>query len=281
MNETIEIGRINRLRIERHTAPGLYLSAANEDELLLPNQYVTENMNDGDEIDVFVYTDSEDRPVASTQLPKAMLGEFGFFEVVDTTRFGAFVDWGLPKDLFVPNSLQKKPFRVGDKRILYVIKDEQTNRLVGTEKSSEYLMKAPRTLPVNSEVKLLLLAKTPLGYKVIVDNAYEGLIFHNELFEDVRTGDCRKGYIKQVRKDGKLDISLQPIGGKKDDIATEKIIALLRENNGMLPYNYKSDADQISSVFGLSKKVFKRALTQLQESGEIKVQDTGIFSLRK
>ncbi len=276
MNQNIDIGTVNTLQIERESEPGLFLKAADEEEILLPNQYITNDMNVGDLLDVFVYTDSEDRPVASTQYPLAMRGEFGFFKVVDTTNFGAFVEWGLPKDLFVPRTKQKTPFKIGEQRLLHVDLDQQTHRLIGVEKIQNYLSKAPKTLQPNDVVTVLVFAVTPLGYKVIVNHSYEGLIYKNEVFEPIKTGDLKTAYIKQRRSDGKLDISLQRIGTTSND-DTEKILKLLQENRGTMPYNYKSDAQEISNIFHLSKKRFKRALTTLQEAGSIKVKDTGIY----
>lgn len=277
ISEHLELGKINCLTIDRVTTPGLFLRALDGNDVLLPNQYITENMEPGKEIEVFLYTDSEDRLVATTKTPKAMLNQFGFFEVVDTTQFGAFVDWGLPKDLFVPRSAQKVQFNIGDKRILYVKYDEQTHRLIGEEKITKYLTHQISGLHTNSEVELLVIAKTPMGFKVIVDHKYEGMLFHNELFEEIRTGDRKKGYVKNIRSDGNLDISLQPIGAKKSDAASEKVMALLLKHNGILPYNYKSDAQLIKNSFGLSKKNFKRALTQLQNDEKIEVKETGIY----
>lgn len=280
INEHLELGKINYLIIDRVTTPGLFLRALDDKDVLLPNQYVTDNMKPGNEIEVFLYTDSEDRIVATTLTPNAMLNQFGFFEVVDTTKFGAFVDWGLPKDLFVPRSAQKIQFNIGDKRILYVTYDEQTHRLIGEEKITRHLSHQVSGLHTNSEVDLFVIARTPMGFKVIVDHQYEGMLFHNELFEEVKTGDRKKGYVKNIRGDGNLDVSLQPIGAKKNDAASEKVIKLLVENNGILPYNYKSDSQLIKNSFGLSKKNFKRALTQLQNDGKIEVKETGIYLKR-
>jgi predicted RNA-binding protein (virulence factor B family) len=277
INQHLELGKINRLRVDRITEPGIFLMAEDEKDVLLPNQYVTDTMQENDVIEAFLYTDSEDRLVASTVYPTAMLDEYGFFEVVDITKFGAFVDWGLPKDLFVPRNAQKTPFKVGDKRILHVSYDEQSHRLIGEEKLSKYLTHKVIGLHKHNEVDLLVMAKTPMGYKVIVDHKYEGMIFTNEIFEKVNVGDSKKGYVKNIRPDGNLDISLQPIGGAKTDAASDKVMTLLEESNGMLPYNYKSDAELIKNTFGLSKKNFKRALTQLQDAGKIEVKENGIF----
>jgi len=279
MNETLHIGEINTLVIDRVTTPGLFLRALDESDILLPNQYVTDAMHVGDTIDVFVYTDSEDRPVATTVTPKAMLGEIAFVEVVDTSSIGAFVDWGLPKDLFVPKALQKRPFSVGEKRIIRVVLDEQTGRLVGTEKISGALIDPPKHFYPNTPVTFMIIAKTPLGYKAIVDHRYEGMIYTNEIFETVRVGDVKNGYIKQRRSDGKLDLSLQMTGKAKTGTAAAKIFDMLEKNGGMLPYNYKSDPESIQKTFGLSKKNFKSALTELSQAGKIIIKENGIYGV--
>jgi len=279
INENIKLGEVNTLRIDRFTEPGIYLMAHDEEDLLLPGQYVTDEMKVDQEIDVFVYTDSEDRLVATTDRPIAMKDQFGFFEVVDVTDFGAFMDWGLPKDLFVPKFRQKTPFKVGEKRIVRVVQDEQSERLLGVEKIKNYLShEVPDDFYKNREVAMLVMAKTPLGFKVIVDHTYAGMLFTNEIFENLKVGDVKKGYVKQVRKDGNLDLMLQPIGtAAKTDIATEKVMQLLEQSSGSLPYNYKSDADLINTVFGISKKNYKRALTTLKDANKIEVTDTGIY----
>jgi len=279
MNETLKIGEINILTIDRDTVPGLFLRALDESDILLPNQYVTDKMHIGDTIDVFVYTDSEDRPVATTAMPKAMVNEIAFVEVVDTTPIGAFVNWGLPKDLFIPRALQKRPFAVGEKRLVRVILDEQTNRLVGTEKISGALEMPPKSFYPNTPVAFMIIAKTPMGYKVIVDHKFEGMIYANEIFEEVRIGQIKNGFVKVLRPDGKLDLSLQMVGKAKASGAADKILSMIKANGGMLPYNYKSDPDLIQKTFGLSKKNFKSALTQLVDSKKITVQENGIYGI--
>lgn len=277
INKNIKIGELNTLKINRDTEPGLYLEALDEEVVLLPNAYVTDDMQIDDEIEVFIYRDSEDRLVATTEEPYGMKNEFIIANVVDTMPFGAFIDWGLPKDLFVPKNKQKTPFKVGEKRIVRIIEDEDTNRLIGVEKVTSYLTKSTKDLKINQEVKLLIFAKTPLGFKVIVDNKYEGLIYKNEIFTKLEVSNNIKGYIKQIRDDGKLDISLQPIG--KDiakDINGEKIIKLLKQNENHLPYNYKTDVNIVKKVFGISKKAYKRALTTLLELNKIKLDEEGI-----
>lgn len=274
----IKIGEMNRLEVVRDTEPGLYLQSKNDDEVLLPNSYVIEEeMTVGSLVDVFVYTDSEDRPVATTKMPYAKLGEYGYFTVVDYKSYGAFVNWGLPKDLFVPLSQQKEYFSIGSKYILRVCLDEKTDRLYATQKIGKYFSYETKSLHKSQEVDMLILAQTPLGYKVIVDSLYEGMLFKNEIFETLKKGDRRKGYIKNIREDGKLDISLRPMGKKANsDKDTEKILSIIAQRGGEIPFTYKSDADDIKELFGLSKKSYKRALTNLIESKKILLSSNSI-----
>jgi len=277
INEHLVLGSLNTLRVDRITDPGIFLMAADENDVLLPNQYCNDTMKIDDELEVFVYNDSEDRLVATTEKPLAMLNEYGFFKVVDLTNFGAFVDWGLQKDLFVPKTHQKSDFKVGEHRILYVNYDEKTHRLIGSERLTQHLRFHKKVLKPNNEVSILIMAKTPMGYKCIVNNTYEGMIFHNEIFENIEIGQTRKAYVKVGRPDGKLDLSLQRIGDKNSDAGQEKILKMLDENGGKLPYNYKSDAEDIKNVFGLSKKAYKRTLTALIDAGKIDVKDNGTY----
>jgi uncharacterized protein len=280
-NVTINIGEMNTLQVMRDTDYGYFLEAKDESEVLLPNVYVMEDeMPMGSLIDVFIYTDSEDRPVASTKLPYAKLGEYGYFTVVDYKPYGAFVNWGLPKDLFVPLSQQKEHFTIGKKYLLRVCLDAQTNRLFATQKIGKYFNREMKGLHQNKVFDAIILAKTPLGFKVVADNQYEGMLFNNEIFETLRIGDRKKVYIKSVRKDFKLDLSLQPIGKKaKIGEAEGIIIQLLKEAEGTLPFTYKSDADDIKKTFEMSKKNFKRTLTELIESKQIQLTDDSIVLL--
>ena len=242
INEHIELGVLNTLKINRLTEPGAYLEATDEEVVLLPNAYVTKDMQVDDELEVFIYTDSEDRLVATTQKPYGMKDEFMFTRVVDVVDFGAFVDWGLQKDLFVPKNRQKNPFRDGQTRIVRIVEDEESGRLIGVEKITSFLSSDTSKLEINQNVNLLVFAKTPMGYKTIIDDTYEGMIYSNELFTTIEVGDKIKGYIKNIRDDGKIDITLQPIGKTfTDDVNTQKIMDTLQQNHGNLPYNYKTD----------------------------------------
>ena len=277
-NLTIKIGEINTLEIIRDTDYGYFLEAKDGTEILLPNVYIMEDeMPMGSLLDVFVYTDSEDRPVATTKMPYAKLGEYGFFTVVDYKQYGAFVNWGLPKDLFVPLSQQKEHFTIGKKYLLRVCLDEQTGRLFATQKIGKYFNRDMKGLYQNKVLEAIVFAKTPLGYKVVADNQYEGMLFDNEIFENLRIGDKKKVYIKNVRKDFKLDLSLQPIG-KKESISEMEgtVLQLLKEAGGALPFTYKSDADEIKKIFNMSKKNFKRTLTELIEKKEIVLLEDSI-----
>ena len=278
MTHTLQIGTINTLRISRETPNGLYLiTGDNDTEVLLPNAYVTEEMQIDDTLDVFVYTDSEDRAVATTLTPKAMCGEFAFLKVIDTSAHGVFLDWGLPKDLFVPKKEQKN-LKIGDKRLFYLTLDAQTNRLIASQKIGKYLTGDINDLSKNQAVTLRIVAPTPLGYKALINDAHEGILYKNEVFESLKTGDIKEGFIKALREDGKIDLSLQAIGKEASTNATAKIESLLKKKNGTLPYNYKTDAKVIQEVFGLSKKAYKRALTTLIDAGKIVVDEKGMKS---
>ncbi len=289
MNRKIQLGKINTLKIERDTDFGFFLvpsdskeeilnrSETEEYEVLLPNAYITDDMQLEDEIEVFIYRDSEDRITATTELPVALVDEFAFVKVVDTAPFGAFVDIGLQKDLLVPRNRQKNQFNVGEKRIIRIVEDEQTNRLIGVEKITSFLNNRTDYLKQNDKVKVMVIAFTPLGYKVVVDNKHEGMIFKNECFTKLNIGDIKEAYIKNIRKDGKLDISLQPIGKEQNkNASTQIILDLLKEYNGFLPFNSKSDAAEISKRFGMSKKIFKASLVTLITDGKITSSQRGI-----
>jgi len=277
INQHLELGKLNFLRADRLTPHGIFFMAQDGKDVLLPKAYVTDEMIEDSIWELFLYTDSQDRLIATTLRPKAMLDEVEFFEVIDIAPFGAFVDWNLPKDLLVPKKFQKTPFKIGEKRFLKVVYDEKTHRLVGTEQLKDFFDKNPKGLYPKDEVEIMVISKTKLGYKVIVQNMYEGLIFHNEIFENIEIGDKKIGFIKQIRSDGNIDISLRQIGAKRSGGSSQKILEILKNNGGIMPYNYKSDAELIKNVFGVSKKDFKRSLTKLQDENKIEVKDSGIY----
>ncbi len=276
MTENISVGLVNTLKVEEESPHGLYLTDSIGERVLLPARYVTEQMREGDLIDLFVYTDSEDRVVATTERPLAMRGEFALMKVTDIAPFGAFVDWGLPKELLVPKKMQKNRLEIGKSYIIHVTYDFDTGRLYGDTRIGRHLLNDTKALKAGKEVDLLIVARTPLGYKAIADHNYEGMLYHNEIFQTLEVGEHLKGYIKKIRPDGKLDLSLQPIGKAKGDMGVQKVRDRLAQNGGTLPFTYKSDANAIQKQFAMSKKEFKKALTALLENGEITLGDSGI-----
>jgi len=266
IEDYIKLGKYNKLEVYKEVDFGVYLRSNEEnDEVLLPKKYVPLNTKIGDILEVFVYSDSEDRYIATTKTPKAVLDEFDIFEVVDISKFGAFVEWGLEKHLFVPLSTQKKNLKKGDKVIGKIKYDKTTDRLFLDAKISRNLKKA-KNFKKNDKVEIFVLAKTPLGYKVIVNNNYEGMIFDNEIFEDIRIGDKKVAYIKINRDDGKLDVSLQPIGNR--DYVYNKVLDKLTDLKST-KITSKSDADIIKKEFGVSKKAYKSALQKLKSDNLI------------
>ena len=272
INEHIYVGELNTLAVNRVSEPGIYLISDDQTEVLLPNAYVTKSMEIGSFLDVFIYTDSEDRLVATTLKPYVYLYEFASLEIVDTAKFGAFVDIGLPKHILVPKNKQKSvSFRVGERKVLQLQLDEKSDRLIASEKFD--LLKEIKNLEKNDEVEIILYSKTPLGYKVIVNDRYDGIIYHSEIFENLQIGDKKRAYVKNIRDDNKLDICLQKTGEK---ITGDKVFDILVQNNGILDFTYKSDADEINAKFGLSKKAFKASLTKLLAEDKIVLEDSCI-----
>ncbi|KAB0622035.1 S1 RNA-binding domain-containing protein [Aliarcobacter skirrowii] len=271
MDEKIKQGVVNTLRVNRVSEPGIYLISADETEVLLPNAYVKKEMAIDSLLDVFIYTDSEDRLVATTLKPYLYLNEFANLKIVDSAKFGYFVDIGLAKDLLVPKNRQKGTYNIGSYKVLQMQFDERTNRLIASEKY--FLENEPKDLKQGDEVEIILYSKTPLGFKVIVNNSYEGMIFHSEIFENLKIGDKKRAYVKNLRDDEKLDISLQKIGQKVD---TEKVLDILKANGGSLNFTYKSDAENIKDVFAMSKKAFKATLTKLIDDKKIRLEEDKI-----
>ncbi len=271
----LKIGNTNQLTVARTSDFGLYLSSSQGD-ILLPNRYVSPEMEVGHTIDVFVYTDSEDRLVAVTDLPKAQVGEFAALRVKDVTPIGAFLDWGLEKDLLLPFKEQLYPVRAGQRVVVRVCLDPRTQRVIAVAKLQPFFQRDPAGLAEKQAVMALVFQETDLGYKVLVDQRYEGLIYRNEVFDALSIGDERPGYVKKVRNDGKLDVSLQPLGVAGIDAARETVLQKLSEAEGGLPYHDRSNPEDIQRVFGLSKKAFKRAVGGLYRDKKITLSEEGI-----
>ncbi|GMQ23899.1 S1-like domain-containing RNA-binding protein [Algoriphagus sp. oki45] len=270
-----ELGIISTLPINRFTDFGAYLALSDGGEVLLPQGYLNGDEKEGDEKEVFVYTDSEDRPVAVTDRPKALLDEFAVLEAKEVTSFGAFMDWGLLKDLFVPNSEMAKPMTAGQKYLIRVCVDYRTNRLIGVSKYREFMYPAPKDYEPGNACEGLIFEKTELGYKVLLEDRYEGLIYANEVFQALEIGEKRTLYVKKRRDDGKIDLQLLPKGREKYEEGAEKILEILNEK-GFLPIHDKSDPEEIKRVLGMSKKHFKQCIGQLYKAREITIQENGI-----
>lgn len=275
---TIKAGEINRLVVTRIIEHGVMLRNHNGDEeILLPKAYVTEAMRELlFPVEVFVYTDSEDRPVATTLRPAALLGELAMVEVVEVKPYGVFVAWGLPKDLLVPLSQQKSHLRIGDRIIVRVALDEQTGRLYGTQRIGRGFEPARGMVP-SQKLEALVIAQTPMGYKIVVDHRFEGMLYANEIFEPIDVGESRTVYLKQIRKDGKMDCSLQPLGRQaKTQSAEQVILEALLDSDGILPLTSKSAPERIQDMLGLSKKQFKGGVTALIKTQKILLEDNGL-----
>lgn len=272
----IHLGKRNTLTALRLTPPGMFLGDG-RDEVLLPHKYIPEGLAEGDAVNVFIYRDSEDRLIATTLQPALELYEFGLLKVTAVAPFGAFLDWGLEKDLLVPLSEQSRPLREGDEVVVCVVPDTETDRLIGTTKVGQYLEYDRIPYQSGQEVDLLIYERSDLGYNAIIDNHYRGLIYFNEVFQPVRIGDRVKGYIKLVRPDKAIDLSLQPLGYTRSiDQNTEKVLATIREKDGFLPLTDNSDPSLIYAELGMSKKNFKKAVGALYREKIIRIEEEGL-----
>ena len=273
----MEIGKINKLTVARATDFGNYLEDDAGNEVLLPNAYVTDDLNIDDEIEVFVYNDSEGRIVATTLKPYVQLEEFAFLQVKEVNKYGAFMDWGLPKDLMVPFAEQTKKMEGKKWYLIFLIKDEQTDRLIGSGKVNKFVNFKDIDVKQGDEVDLLLYKMTELGMNTIVNNIYKGLIFTSNIHKNIQPGDRIKGYVKQVREDGKIDILLEPIGYENSiDKNSGIILSVLKENNGFLDLTDKSAPEDIKHKLGLSKKAFKKGLGNLYKQKIVELNEDGI-----
>jgi len=272
------IGRFNSLQVVKHTEIGLFLDGGPHGEILLPKRYVPkdEPTEPGEWLNVFIYLDSEDRIIATTLKPKVQVGGFASLKVVEVSRVGLFLDWGLPKDLLLPHSEEKRPLQVGDYCVVYCYIDERTRRITATARLDRYLDDTAAHYQAGQEVDLLVVERTDLGFKAIIDGRHWGLIHKNELFKFVRSGMREKGYIKEVRADGKISLSLQPVGQAARDDLGERILAALREAGGSLALSDKSPPEAISREFGVSKGNFKKAIGGLFKQGLITILDDRI-----
>jgi uncharacterized protein len=271
----LQLGQFNTLKIERKVDFGVYLSDGT-DEVLLPKKNLSPEMEIGTDVEVFIYKDSEDRTIATVQKPYAVVGEFAYLLVKEVNPIGAFLDWGLEKDLLVPFSEQDKKLEAGKHYVVYVYLDKLTKRIVASSKINRYAKNEEIALTENEEVNLLIFKKTDLGYGAIINNLYQGLIYKNEVFTDLEVGDKKKGWIKALREDGKIDLRLQKVGFQLSDDAQELIMERLKNKNGYLPLHDGSDPAAITKELGMSKKTFKKAIGGLFKYKLIVIEKEGI-----
>jgi predicted RNA-binding protein (virulence factor B family) len=271
----IQIGSYNILKVMRKVEIGLYLDDG-ADGILLPKRFVPANVRVGDELKVLLYHDSDNRIIATTQEPKGVVGDIVLLECVSITPQGAFMDWGLMKDLFVARSQQLVGMRVGGKYLVKIYVDKQTDRVAATEKIEFQLSNEELTVKEMEEVDLVASRKSDIGYVMIINNLHTGVLHNNEMFRDIRIGDRMKGFIKTIRADNKIDLVLGKPGYQKVEDELDKVLRLLKENNGYLPYNDKSAPEDIYAYFGMSKKTFKMTTGALYKQRKIDFAKEGI-----
>ncbi|RYZ83536.1 MAG: GntR family transcriptional regulator [Proteobacteria bacterium] len=273
----ISIGKYNTLTILRETPNGLYLGDGTEN-VLLPNKYVPLNYEFDQQVDVFVYLDQDERKVATTLEPYIYLNEFALLRVNYTNEFGAFMDWGMEKDLFVPFAEQARKMEQGKRYIVYMYLDEQTNRLVGSSKTNQFLNNDALTVDEGDEVELLITHITDAGINVIVNEKHKGLLYQNEVFDEhIRPGDRRLGFIKKIRPGNKIDVSLEKIGYEKVEPNAQKILDALQTGRGFIKLSDDSSPDDIKTVLQMSKKTFKKAIGALYKDRKIEIKPEGIY----
>lgn len=276
----MDLGKHNELTAYRQTENGWYLIDERLEEVLLPNKFVPEDMEKGTEIKVFVYLDNEERLTASTQEVKIELGQFAVLEVVDVNRVGAFVDWGLDKQLLVPYSEQMEDMQMGDSYIIYLKLDQVTDRLIGSNKINKFLDNEQLFVEAGEEVDLIVANRSDLGVNVIVNQVHRGLVFNNQIFKRLRYGDKLKGYVKNITEENKLDIVIEKQGYLNViEPNSKKVLKYLQENSGYMPFNDKSDPEDIRMTFEMSKKNFKKALGALYKQKIVRLESDGAYLL--
>jgi uncharacterized protein len=272
----LNIGQMNELVILRAVDFGLYLDGGEFGDILIPGRYVPEDWEVGDTLNVFVYTDSEDRLIATTEIPYAMVGEFACLKVVSTTRFGAFLDWGLPKDLFLPLGEMKQLVAPGQYCIVFVYLDTHTWRVAASARLNQFLDQEPAPYKEGEEVDLFITSRTEQGYRAVINNMHWGVIFDNDLAGPLEPGTKMKGFIKRIRGDGKIDLTVRKFEFKVVTDILELIMAKLEAEGGFLPLTDKTDPALIYKMFGVSKKNFKRAVGALYRKRKIVIEPDGI-----
>ena len=274
----LRVGQFNNLAVVKEVDFGFYLDSgdARWGEILLPYAQAPKGCSAGDRLDVFIHFDSEDRIIATTRRPHVVVGQFNLLRVASLEKFGAFMDWGLPKDLLVPFGEQKVRLQANRSYIVRVFIDENTGRIVGSTRINKFLDQVPADYEEGQMVELLIARKTELGYAAIINDAHWGFLYHNEIFKDVRIGKRVRGYIQKMRDDGKIDVSLTPTGYEKVAGIAETILDQLARNNGFLPITAKTSPEELADRFGVSKKNYKKALGSLYKQRLLSIDPDGI-----
>lgn len=278
----MKTGEIQKLTVSRISDFGLYLTDGGEGEVLLPNRFAKLDMKEGDEVEVFVYHDSEDRLVASTETPYITVGKVAALKVVDKSVHGAFLDWGLSgKHLFLPNRNQQGAVVAGQLTVVYMYVDDRTGRCVATNKIKPFIYnEEPLTVKVGDEVDVLVASEMPIGYRVVINNRHWAMIYKNQLFRPIHIGDRCRGWVRKITEDMRIDVSLQQQGLAEVESSVVRLEALLAEHGGVLPINDKSDPKDVSRLTGMSKKVFKRALGMLLSKQKVRQTEHGIERIK-
>ena len=272
----VVLGKYNQLEVVKQVDFGVYLNGGDDGEILLPSRYVPEGCKPGDMLNVFIYLDNEERLIATTLQPKVQVGEFACLEVAWVNEYGAFLDWGLMKDLFVPFREQKQKMQKGHRYVVHAHVDEDSYRIMASAKVERYLSKEMPPYQPGEEVEVMVWQRTDLGYKVIVDNQFSGLVYQREIFKALEPGMKMSAYIRQVREDGKIDLTLQKDGLQKVGDFAEVLLQYIKDHDGYTPLNDKSAAEDIYDAFEVSKKTFKKAVGDLYKKRLIVLVEDGL-----
>ncbi|MEM8999609.1 MAG: S1-like domain-containing RNA-binding protein [Bacteroidota bacterium] len=273
----IELGNYNALKINRSTRIGLFLEDGEGTEIFLPNKYVPASFQIGDILDVFCYLDSNERPIATTLNPLVIRNTFAFLQVASVNQYGAFLDWGLEKHLFVPFREQLAKMKEGERYVVYCYLDEESFRLMASMRLNRFLSNENLDYTMGNQVNLLISRKTDLGFEAVVDNKHKGLIFYDDVFKEIQIGDSLKGYVKNIRPDKKIDLSLEPFGFEKMEPAVQMIYDKLLSSNGYLALHDKTAPQEIKNQLQMSKKTFKKAIGSLYRARKIVIKNDGIY----
>lgn len=273
----IRLGRTNTLRILRDTPVGMYLGTDDDEGILLPKKFIEPDFKIGDEIEVFVYRDSEDRVISTRLKPYVEINNFAYLNVSEVTQYGAFLDWGLEKDLFVPFKEQKHKMIEGHSYVVYIYLDDLTERIVASSKINKFISNEVLQLEQAQEVELMVYDQTPMGYNCLINYMHKGLLYNNDIYKDIRVGDIITGYIKLIRENNLIDLSLQKIGFKHVLSSTDLILEHLNEHSGILKLTDKSTPEEIAKVFNMSKATFKKSIGVLYRQRKVLIKDDGVY----